>query len=231
MNRVAVSGGSGFIGSAVVRELEKRHIQPVVLDRKLDVDIVNSNLWNYVQNCDGFIHLAGILGTSELFDNPKVAVETNVLGTLNVLQACRDMDMSYVGITMPKTNWANVYSATKHCAEDLATAWHENFGVPVSHVRAFNAFGPEQKVGTPQKIIPTFASKAWKNEPIPIWGDGEQSVDLVYVKDIARMLCDALEFGNNETFDAGTGETMTVNEVANTILEMVESRSTIEYLP
>lgn len=230
MKRVAVSGGSGFIGSAVVRELEKRNIEPIVLDRKYDIDVVKSNLWEYLQNCDGVIHLAGVLGTSELFDKPEAAVEVNVLGTLNVLQACRDMDMAYVGITMPQV-WKNVYQATKRCAQDLAEVWHENFDVPVSHVRAYNAFGPGQKVHGVQKIIPTFATKAWNDQPIPIWGDGEQTVDLIYVDDVARMLCDALKFGDCQVFDAGTGIAKTVNSVAKRVIEDIESKSEIEHHP
>src|SRR6478752_5341040 len=98
---------------------------------------------------------------------------------------------------MPDSDWANVYQATKLCSMKLATAWHRNFGVPVSHVRAFNAYGPGQKygVGHPQKFLPTFASLAWRGEPIPIWGDGLQSVDPIHVDEVARMLVDATRFG------------------------------------
>jgi UDP-glucose 4-epimerase len=135
------------------------------------------------------------------------------------LSWCRDNQAGYVGITMPDSSWANVYQATKLCAMRLATAWHHNFGVPVTHVRAFNAYGPGQKHGPghPQKIIPTFASSAWAGEPIPIWGDGDQTVDLVHVDDVARMLVEATRFGNDEIFDAGTGESMSVDNIAGII--------------
>lgn len=157
-----------------------------------------------------------MLGTSELLDSPEEAIEANIVGALKVLQWCRFNNASYVGITMPDSDWANVYQATKLCAMRLATTWHRNFGVPVSHVRAFNAYGPGQKHGPghPQKFLPTFATEAWAGRPIPIWGDGEQSVDPIHVDDVARMLVDATRFGNDDVFDAGIGYGITVNRIA-----------------
>ncbi len=162
------------------------------------------------------IHLAGMLGTSELFETAEEAIQANVVGTVRILQWCYENGASYVGITMPDSDWANVYQATKLCSMRLATAWHRNFGVPVSHVRAFNAYGPGQKHGPghPQKFLPTFATEAWAGRPIPIWGDGLQSVDPVHVDDVARMLVDATSFGDDEIFDAGIGYGVTVNRIA-----------------
>src|SRR5689334_5442779 len=135
-------------------------------------------------------HLAGMLGTSELFDRPREAVDINVKGTLNVPNWCQQEEAAYVGITMPDSSWANVYQATKPCAMRLATARHRNFGVPVSHVRAFNVYGPGQKHGPghPQKFLPTFATRAWAGLPLPVFGNGLQTIDPVWVGDVARML-------------------------------------------
>jgi len=213
--RVLVTGGHGFIGSAVVHELKEREHEPVVFDRPHDVlDAVS--VADAASDCDAVIHLAGMLGTHELFDAPHTAVDVNVHGTLNVLQACETFGISYVGITMPVSGWANVYTATKHCAQDLASAWHRHRGVPVSHVRAYNAYGPGQKVGAghPQKIVPTFATAAWAGQPIPIWGDGTQTVDLIHVDDLAALLVDALDCGDDRIIEGGSGVSMTVNDVA-----------------
>ncbi len=176
------------------------------------------------------IHLAGVLGTAELFQTPELAIKANVEGTCRILQACTDLNLHYVGITMPAV-WYNVYQATKKAARELAIAWHMHMNVPICHVRAFNVFGPGQKTRPVQKIIPTFADRAWRGEPIPIWGDGNQRIDLIYVDDVARVLVDALAYGDNEVFDAGTGKPMTVNEVARRILGVTGSPSTLEYLP
>ena len=230
MSKIAVTGSYGFIGSRVAELLSERGSEIVRVDLKDGVDILNSDLNKVFEGCDSVIHLAGNLGTSELFDEPISAIRSNVEGACRVLQACEVHDMNFVGITMPYV-WENVYQTTKKAAAGLATAWNKHKSVPVSHVRAFNAFGKRQKVHHVQKIIPTFATRAWRNEPIPVWGDGDQIVDLVFVDDVARMLIHALEYGNDEIFDAGTGSPVTVNQVAEMVINITNSSSDIQYLP
>lgn len=230
--RVAVTGGAGFIGQQVVDIAEELGHEVFVFDRRYGLD-VREELWSLGNfRAQAVIHLAGILGTSELFDYADLAVDINVKGTLNILRWCHDNDARYVGITMPPV-FPSVYTATKICADRLATAWHHSRGVPVSKVRAFNAYGPGQKHGQdhPQKILPTFATEAWRNRPIPIWGDGTQTVDLVHVSDLALMLVMAMEFGDDETFDGGTGTAVTVNELAEFVIKMTGSTAGINYLP
>jgi UDP-glucose 4-epimerase len=216
--KICVTGGAGFIGAATIAYAEKLGHEAWRFDRADGDDILTGDL-DKMKGADRIIHLAGSLGTSELFDRPHHAVKANVNGALRVLDWCRDNDAGYVGITMPDSSWANVYQATKLCAMRLATAWHKNFGVPVAHVRAFNAYGPGQKHGPghPQKIVPTFATSAWAGVPIPIWGNGEQTVDLVHVDDVARILVEACSYGHDEVFDAGTGEDLSVNNLAGMI--------------
>jgi len=226
---VAVTGSKGFIGSAVVRELERREHKVTHIDRSVGVDVLGARLEEVLKEADAVIHLAGILGTEELFDDPELAIDINVKGTARVLRTCSRYNLSYVGITMPSV-WDNVYQATKRAALDLARSYHRHFAVPVSHVRAFNVYGPGQKVGTPQKIIPTFATKAWAGEPIPIWGSGDQTVDLIYVDDVARMLVDAMGYEDDETFDAGTGVPATVSMVSAYVRTFSGSHSKEEFL-
>jgi UDP-glucose 4-epimerase len=230
---VAVTGGAGFIGSYVVSELLERDHTPMVVDKAHGVDITahSTAVRNAFDRAEAVIHLAGVLGTSELFALPRTAVMANVVGTLNVLEICAERELPFVGITLPDSGWANVYSATKSCARQLASAWHRHAGVPVSHVRAFNVFGPGQKVHGVQKILPTFAHRAWRNEALPIWGDGTQSVDLVHADDVARMLVDALGHGDDVVFDAGTGTSLSVNQVAAWVIQLTGSTAGVEHLP
>lgn len=229
--RIAVTGGGGFLGTAVLAQAAVQGHQAWAFDRSTGDDVLG-NLAN-LEGADTVIHMAGMLGTHELFDTPEEAVEANVVGTLRILEWCKKHDAGYVGITMPDSSWANVYQATKLCAMRLATAWHRNFGVPVSHVRAFNAYGPGQKYGPghPQKIIPTFARQAWKQEPITIWGSGSQTVDLVHSDDVAKMLVDACVFTDDETLDAGTGVAVTVNKVAEMVNRFAGSTAGVLHLP
>jgi UDP-glucose 4-epimerase len=173
-----------------------------------------------------------VLGTHELFDAPQLAIDINVTGTLNVLNACVTNDARYVGISMPPV-FPSIYTATKLAAVRLASAYHHSHGLPVSHVRAFNAYGPGQKFGAghPQKIVPTFATKAWASEPIPIWGDGFQTVDLVHVDQLAAVLVKAMKYGDDRTLEGGTGVAHTVNDVAQMVIALTSSSTAIEYLP
>jgi UDP-glucose 4-epimerase len=229
VSTVAVTGGGGFIGRAVCRELHARGHRSQTFD--LPYGDVRS-LRSLGPGVDAVIHLAGVLGTHELFDAVHNAIDINVTGTANVLEAARRAGARYVGISMPAV-FPSVYTATKLAAAGLERAYHHTYGLPVSRVRAFNAFGAGQKHGAthPQKILPTFAVEAWAGRPIPIWGDGEQTVDLVHVDDLARLLVDALGHGDDVTFDGGTGQAHTVNEVADMVLEITGSTAGVEHLP
>lgn len=223
--KIAVTGSGGFLGQYLKQVIEDHGDEFIGFD-KADGNNILGNL-DGLKGASTVIHLAGMLGTAELFDDPDRAVDTNVTGTTRILQWCEHNGAGFVGITMPDSSWANVYQATKLCAMRLATAWHRNMGVPVSHVRAFNAFGPGQAfgLGHPQKIIPTFATHAWRGEPLPIWGDGTQTVDLVYADDVAQMLYAATSFGDDEVFDAGTGIAMTVNMVADLVNLITDNKA------
>lgn len=246
--RIVVTGGAGFLGQSVMRYgLEAGHDMHAV-DRNTQRDVYAADVshWGDIAGVldeirpEHVIHLAGVLGTAELFDGPNAnrAVEVNIGGALNVIQWCVEQRAGYTTITMPDSGWANVYAATKGCAVQLAEAYRRHRGLRVSNVCAFNAYGPAQAHGPrhPQKIIPTFASRAWAGQPIQVWGNGEQTVDLVHADDIARMLIAATAFGDGETFDAGTGHALTVTGVARLVGETVAGVTGtepvgIEYLP
>lgn len=228
MSVVAVTGGAGFIGRAVVERLEAEGHSVQILGLENGFDVREP----FKLDADACIHLAGMLGTHELFDAVHEAIDVNIHGTVNVLDACVAAGSRYVGITMPQV-FPSVYTATKVAATRLASAYHHTHGLPVSHVRAFNAFGPGQAHGPghPQKIVPTFAVEAWAGRPIPIWGDGTQTVDLIHTSDLARMLVAALEFGHDDILDGGTGVAFTVNAVAGMVNQVAGSNAGVVYLP
>jgi UDP-glucose 4-epimerase len=239
MSTVTVTGAAGFVGRATVRHLIASGHEPVPFDLP-DHDVRTSTL----PDCDAVIHLAGVLGTAELFEDVHHAVDVNVNGTAAVLKDCERMGAAYVGITMPQV-WSNPYSATKRCALELAEAWRLHRGLRVAHVRAFNVYGPGQKVGdgtpgSPQKIVPTFADRSWRGLPMPIWGDGTQMVDLVHVDDVAMRLVDAVDgllteaIGNNPfngaILDAATGVERSVLDVSRMVGAITGCHRT-EFLP
>ena len=234
--KVAVTGGSGFIGLPTIAAGEKAGHEMWTFDRQDGNDILGK--LDDLRGADAVIHLAGVLGTHELFDSAEQAVDVNVRGALRIMQWCVEHSASYVGIVMPDV-FPSIYTATKVASQRLADAMHHSMGLKVAHVRAYNAYGPGQKHGKghPQKILPTFATKAWAREPLPIWGSGNQTVDMIHVDDLGRMLVDALDHtDHNVTFDGGTGIAMTVSQVALLALRTAGWWSTgegpyLDYLP
>ena len=229
--RIAVTGGAGFLGRHV-RDLAQAAGHMVwSVDRSAGQDILDARLPEYLAGAEVVIHLAGVLGTHELFDQPEVAVVTNTVGTLRVLEACHALGAGYVGITMPDV-FPSIYTATKVAAQRLASAFHHTHGVPVSHVRAFNAYGKGQAhgAGHPQKILPTFAYESWRGRPMPIWGDGSQTVDLICAPQLARLLVAATAFGDDRMIDGGTGHALSVMEVARMVAR-ITSNPEVKRLP
>jgi UDP-glucose 4-epimerase len=220
--RVLVTGSSGWIGRATCAQLVRRGHEAVSFDRSHGADVTrHDDLSLAVSRVDHVIHLAGVLGTHELFSNPAEAVEI----------ACLEHDVGLTEITMPRVN-PSLYAATKACAMDISEAYRHAEKLRVSYVRAYNAYGPGQAQGGdhPQKIIPTFATKAWRGEPLPIWGDGNLLCDLVHVEDVARMLVEAIHFTDGQVFDAGTSYGQTVCQVASRVLGITGSKAGIEFL-
>jgi UDP-glucose 4-epimerase len=235
--RIVVTGGAGFLGRATIAAAQRAGHHAWSFDHAHGHDVLGDlGPLIYTESSelkpDVVIHLAGLLGTDELFDQVERAIEVNITGTARILEWCRQNGARYVGITMPPV-FPSIYTATKMAATRLATAYHHTYGLPVAHVRAYNAYGPGQAFGPghPQKIIPTFAVAGWRNEPIPVWGDGEQIVDLVHAHDLGRMLIDATGHGDDVIFDGGTAAPVTVKEIAHRVIDMTGSSAGIRHLP
>lgn len=227
---IAITGGRGFIGGATVAAALDAGHSVTVFDKADGNDILGD--LSALDGADSVIHLAGVLGTSELFEAAEQAIDVNIKGTLRILEWCRAAHAGYVGVTLPPV-FPSVYTATKTAADRFTTAWHLAYGVPTATVRAFNVFGLGQKYGPghPQKFLPTFASRAWRNQPIEIWGDGTQTMDVVSSRDLGRLLVEATGHGDNVLFDAGCGVDISVNDFAQFVLEVTGSSAGVKHLP
>jgi UDP-glucose 4-epimerase len=236
--RVLVTGGLGFIGTYVCEVLKGLDHEPVVIDRKAGADIFGdirdpSAVSEAIYETDGFIHVAGVLGTQETLRNPDAAVETNIVGGLNIFKAARDYSRPGVYIAVGNHWMNNPYSISKTTAERFAFMANAEWGTRIAVVRALNAYGPRQKVGPVKKIMPTFITAALRGDPIVVYGDGEQVMDCVYVSDVARVLVRALLVDHgvyDSVFEAGTGRPTTVNEIAEAVIAEVGS-GTIKHVP
>lgn len=235
--KILVTGGSGFIGSYVVARLEKLGHQAIVFDHRarLATDFLGdvrdfTSVSEAVAVSDAVVHLAGVLGTAETVNEPRPAVETNIFGGLNVFQACRNYGKRCVYIAVGNHWMNNSYSITKTTAERFAFMFNKEHGTEIAVVRALNAYGPGQKAEPVRKITPNFIIPCLRGEPIVIYGDGEQIMDMIHVDDVADVLCRALLLDHGvygRPFEAGTGRRTTVNEIAQAVINAVGAGSVV----
>jgi nucleoside-diphosphate-sugar epimerase len=209
MKKILVTGSAGFIAGHTIEELHRRGYFVVGIERheakeremgdhRPDVvyfgDVRDKSLVDkVVAETKGVINLAGVLGTQETINNPMPSIESNIIGTVNVLDACKVWKVPCVQIAVGNHWMNNSYSITKTTAERLALMYRKEFSIPITVIRALNAFGERQKAFPVRKIMPSFIGRALRGEDIQVYGDGSQEMDMVYVGDVAMVLVDALE--------------------------------------
>lgn len=252
--KVLLTGSSGFIGGYVQEELVKRGHTVIAFDRydkgfrvegsefflgDIEDDVAVTEAFAH---SDAFIHLAGVLGTQETILNPRPAAKVNLLGGLNVLMAANQYNVPGVNIAVGNYWMNNTYSITKNTMERFVAMFNKEHGTRINIVRPTNCFGPRQVSFPPfgpskvKKITPAFVNAAIRDLPIGIYGDGEQISDMIFVEDVAKVLVTAMEHAVDgkvyeKPFEVGYGERITVNQVAETVIRVAGSQSTLEHSP
>jgi UDP-glucose 4-epimerase len=246
MTVYGVTGGQGFIGSYVRRELLARGHEVVVFDRHPHTTMAPGETFflgdirdetavvELAAHAEGIIHLAAVLGTQETIGNPRPSADTNIRGSLNVFEAANQygLPVVYAGVgnAFMRDLGTGSYTISKTAAEDYARMFNAYRGGRITIVRPVNAYGPGQSVAAPygtskvRKIAPSFACRALTGAPIEVYGDGTQISDCVYVADVARAFVTALEHtaahGPTERpVEVGPLESLTVNDIARLVAE------------
>lgn len=231
--RALVTGAEGFVGSHLVAALKQHGYRVSTFDIKSGANILNSQqVDKAVGKVEVVFNLAGILGTHELIEaNTIKAVEVNVIGALNVLEAARKYQVDVVEICKPNL-WLNTYSITKQAAEDFTVMYAREHGLKTWVVRWYNIFGPRQHYGSPQKLAPTSIVKALKNKPIPVFDDGMQTADHIFAKDAAEATIAIYKCPKAMGVPVEVGHHhMTINKFVRTVIDLTGSRSKIKYVP
>ncbi|GAG40582.1 unnamed protein product, partial [marine sediment metagenome] len=190
-----------------------------------------------VNKVDYVVNLAGILGTQETIRKPIPSIQTNIVGTLNVLEAMVPNAFHEVqGVQIGVGNYwmNNSYSITKSTAIRFCKMYNKENGTKMGMVRALNAYGRNQKHKPVRKIIPTFVVKALRGEDIEVYGDGEQIMDMVHVTDVAKVLLDVATGDNvdyQRVYEAGTGRKTTVNWIAEQVIKAAGTKSQLVHIP
>lgn len=217
-------------------------------------DIFSSGLLDRLAvDASVIVHLAATVGVERVVAAPVHTIENNVRGSGAVLhaalqQGCRVLlastsEVYGKGCRLPfredddlllgassRRRWG--YAASKLVAEFLALAhWHE-YGLPVTIVRLFNTVGPRQ-TGRYGMVVPRLVGQALRDEPLTVYGDGEQCRCFCNVTDVARALADLSECSEaaGEVFNIGSQEEVSILELARRILQITGSGSEIRFIP
>jgi dTDP-glucose 4,6-dehydratase len=262
--KVLVTGGAGFIGRWVVKKLLENH-EVVALDnlsngkienvavfqdngkfRFLNADILNHGLLiDVFKEVDLCVHLAAQVNVQESLDHPDKSFANNIIGTYNVLEACRKKDVKLVligtcmvydvALSRPINEEhpikpASPYSGSKIATENLALSYHNGYGLPVVILRPFNTYGPYQKSNMEGGVVSIFAKRYLEGKDLLIYGDGEQTRDFLYVEDCADFIVKAAfsDRAVGEVINAGTGRDISISNLA---LLICKDEAKIRHVP
>lgn len=214
-------------------------------------------LERYVERCDGVFHLAAAVGVKLIMEEPVETIVTNVQGTENVLKlACYHRKKVLIASTSEvygksmerdgmtslqedddwtlgpttKRRWA--YACSKAIDEFLAMAYHDEKNLQVIIARFFNTVGPRQS-GRYGMVIPNFVQRALRDEPIQVFGDGEQSRCFTHVQDAVRAIYDLMDTpgAEGQVFNIGSNEEITMNELARRVCALTGSTAGFMHVP
>lgn len=215
--------------------------------RFFEEDIRNKELVSKImKNTDCIFHLAALVSVPESIEKINECVDINTKGTINILEAAKQNSNCKVVLSSSAANYGNnpilpkletmnpepmtPYAITKLDGEYYLKMYSNYYSVPTTSLRYFNVFGPRQNPKSAYAAaVPIFINKALKNEPITIYGDGQQTRDFIYVKDVVRANILASQKGNG-TYNVALGHSTSILELAETIKEITNSKSQIQFL-
>ncbi|MBT6600177.1 MAG: SDR family NAD(P)-dependent oxidoreductase [Nitrospina sp.] len=260
--KILVTGADGFIGSHLVEELVRQGIEvrafvfynsfnswgwldesPEELKTKIDIfsgDIRDPHgVEQAMQGCNVVMHLASLIGIPYSYHSPDSYVDTNIKGTLNILQAARKLELEKIVCTSTSEVYGTAryvpideghplqgqspYSATKIAADQIAMSFYCSFGSPVALIRPFNTYGPRQSL---RAVIPTIITQLAKSKTTIKLGSLHPTRDFSFVKDIVNGFIAIAESDASigEAINVGSGFEISIKELGETIGDLMGSK-------
>ncbi len=257
--KVLITGGGGFIGTSIAKNLVAKGLEV----RLFDVDFSRGNypevekvtgsvlnvgaLYNAARGCNYVVHLAAMLGVRRTEEKRIECLNINILGTINVLEACLKEKVEkilfsssseiYGEVSGPpveedsQKHPVSVYAITKLAGEEYLKAYQVRYGLKYSIVRFFNVYGPGQVA---EFVMPRFIKRVLDNKPPVIYGEGSQIRAFCFVEDAVEGASRALlaPEGDNQIFNIGNDkEPITMKDLAHKIIALSGKKLEPEYVP
>jgi len=266
--KCVVTGGSGFIGSNIVEALLKKDCKVTVIDNLssgykeniipyieekriefYEADVCElSQIEKAFAGADVVFHLAASVGRQKSIDNPQSDSQTNLLGTVNVLEAMRKNSVRKIVYSSSAAIFGELiseiikedhpinpdspYGVSKLAAEKMILAYCGLYDMVGVCLRYFNVYGKNQRYDAYGNVIPIFANRIFNDKAITIYGDGTQTRDFVNVKDIVSAnITAAFEVDRTDVFNVGSGSSISINKLAEMMKDITNSDVNIEYAP
>ena len=258
IRKVTVIGGAGFIGSHLVELLIEKGFFPVVIDNfstgkrsnlpnsgidVIDLDITEDpqRIAEMIHGSECVFHLAALTSVQESLDHPDRYTKVNVVGTANVLEACRIAGVKKLVFSSTSAIYGNTakfptvetqspdpisaYALSKLVGETYARYYAETTDVTTTCLKYFNVFGERTNPSSSYRsVIPIFLDQFKNGKPLTITNDGLQQRDFVYVKDVALANLKAMNHTRRfDVINIGAGRTWAVNQIADMISKRREN--------
>jgi NAD dependent epimerase/dehydratase len=266
MNKVLVTGADGFIGSHLVENLVNKGysvkafvyynsfnswgwLDSLDEDIKNEIEVFTGDIRDpngvkvAMEGCSRVLHLAALIGIPFSYHSPDSYVDTNIKGTLNILQAAKQLNVERVLITSTSEVYGTAqfvpitemhpfqgqspYSATKIGADRLAESFYRSFDLPVTIVRPFNTYGPRQSA---RAVIPTIITQLQNGYKKIKMGSLSPTRDFVYVKDTANGFIEILKAENTigEEINIATQNEISIGKLAESIKNLINKNAEIK---
>jgi len=261
--KILITGATGFIGSHLAEYCVEQGYDVVAFDRynpnnnwgwlenskyKNDIEVILGDIRDYdsvsktIKNCSAVFHLAALIGIPYSYVSPLAYIRTNIEGTYNVLEGCKDNNIDQVLITSTSETYGTAqyvpidekhplvgqspYSASKIAADQLSISYFKSFDMPIKIVRPFNTYGPRQSA---RAIIPTVISQIASNEKNIELGNLTPTRDLTYVLDTCSAFLEI--FKSNTLYGSitniGNNNEISIYDLVHLIAKLMEKEINI----